>query len=123
MRLPPRIRIVGPGTALVLITGVTAAGIGLPIIFTNPPGFEPFVAGIALFIFAPVVFALAGMTSWAGPGGSSAPVYLVVLGFLAISGAPLHSLVKFRWAASASIVGFLAWILCQAFLALVARSI
>jgi hypothetical protein len=107
----------------VLITGVAAAGIGLPIIFTNSPGFEPFVAGIVLFIFAPVVFALAGMTSWAGPGGGSAPVFLVVLGFLAISAAPLHSLVKSRWAASASIVGFLAWILCQAFLALVAGSI
>ena len=123
MRLPQRIRIVAPGIALVIATGVVGARIGMPIIFTNPPGFKPFVAGVGLFVFAPLLFALAGMTSWAGAGGSDAPVYLVVLGFLAIAGSPLHYLTKSRWAASVSIIGFLAWILCQAFLVLVARSI
>jgi hypothetical protein len=123
MRLPQRIRIVAPGSALVFVTGVAAAGIGLPIIFTNPPGFEPFVAGLGLFILAPVFVALAGIASWVAGGSSSAPAYVVVLGLVAIGASPLHALVKSRWATSASIIGFVAWVLCQAFMALAARSI
>jgi hypothetical protein len=123
MRLPERIRIVVPGIALVLLTGVAGAGIGLPVIFTNPPGLEPFVAGLGLFIFAPVFVVLAGIASWVGGGSSSAPAYVVGLGLVALGASPLHALVKSRWSVSASVLGFVAWVLCQVFMAFAARSI
>ncbi len=123
MTLPQRTRIAALGIALVVVTGLAGAGIGLPIIFTNPPGLEPFVAGVGLFILAPLFVALAGIASWVGGGSSSAPAYVVVLGLIAIGAFPLHALVRSRWALSASIIGFLAWVLCQAFMAAAARSI
>jgi len=123
MRFPPRLRIVAPGGALMLISGLAAAWIGFPILFTSPREFEPFVAGVAVFIFAPLLFAVGGIASWVTGGGSPAPAYVIALALVAVSGYPVHAIVDRPWAVRVTTVGLVAWILCQVFMILAFRSI
>ena len=78
MRIPERLRLVGPAAAVLLVTGVAAAWMGMPILFTSPLGFEPFVLTAGVFILAPFFSALEGVGSWAFGGSGSAPGYVVV---------------------------------------------
>jgi hypothetical protein len=115
MVLPERLRIVAPGSFLLLVSGLAGVWIGFPTVFTDPPGLKVFLAGAAIFVFAPVFL----VVSWVG--GGSVPGYVVVLGLGAIAAVPFHPLVKLRWAAIVTIAGLVAWMLCQAFVVVGAR--
>jgi hypothetical protein len=95
----------------------------MPVLFTSPLGFEPLGLGIGVFFLAPFFFALEGVGSWAFGGSSSTPVFVVLLAMVALTGSPCHALVRRRWAALATIVGLIAWLLCQGLMVSAARSI
>src|SRR5512138_259994 len=107
MALPERMRIVVPVSLLLLLSGLLCAWMGFPMLFTNPPGVEAFVVGLALFVFAPVLLVEASI------GSGSTPGYVAALGLAAIVALPFHAIVRFGWARTVTIGGMVAWMVCQ----------
>ena len=106
---------------MLLVSGLLTAWMGFPILFTKPPGVEAFVAGLALFVFAPVFLVVAGVGSWSGP--TAAPAYVVALGLAAITAPFSYLFVKARWGRFVAIGGLVAWTVCQMYMALAARAL
>jgi hypothetical protein len=120
MRLPESLRIIAPGSAIFLVTGIVGARLALPILFSGPPSLGIAAAGVAIFALAPLSLLGALTLSWAG-ASFSVPVYMVILAVFAVAALPFHPIVRRRWAASVTIAGMVAWVLCQAYLAIEAR--
>jgi len=116
MTLSKRLRIIAPGSLLVLTTGCFAAWVAAPNLFTNPRPLESFINALTFFVFAPVYLAVDCLVTHTD--GYSVPAYMVALGATASVAVVLHPLLRMRWAGIVTIVGLVAWIVCQGLMVL-----
>jgi hypothetical protein len=112
MALSQRLRILLGGWALVVLTGVVAACAFFPGAFSKFLSLGLLVA--AAVVFAPVSIILAGIASLST--GSAVAVLLVAGGVLTVFAFPIYPILRLRRFGWVSVIGLIAWIICQMYM-------
>jgi hypothetical protein len=111
MAFSHRLRIIVPGGALVAALGLGAACMSLAAFFTAPES-KTMVLFIGSVLLAPLFFLLPWMRVWAG-ASFSVPTETVAVAAFAIVAVPFHPILGRRWAAGVTILGLIAWLVCE----------
>jgi len=111
MGIPQRLRIVVPGSAIVIVAGIVGAWTSLSS-FPRAAGPNVAIRYVVSTVLAPLFFLVPGMRSWTGEAGV-VPGYVSVVAAIAIVAIPSYAIVPRRWTALLTIVGFAAWMFCE----------
>jgi len=123
MRLPERLRVILPGIAAPVVTGSAGALIGLHGFLADPRvDFALSVVIVASAVFAPLVLLWAGMLSIL-EGSASTHLLPLAAAIVAVAGLPFHPVLRSRRAAAVTVVGLVAWFICQVYFILAARAL
>jgi riboflavin transporter FmnP len=115
MELRQRLRIIVPGAALVATLGLGAAGVSLASFFAAPER-KTIVLFVCSVLLGPLFLLLSPVRTWVGPPGS-VPATTLVVAVFAVVAVPFHPISGSRWAAAATILGLIAWLLCEVIVA------
>ena len=111
MALRRRLRIIVPGGALVAALGLAVAGMSLASFFADPQ-LETIIVFCTSVLLGPLFFLLSPVRIWLGFPGA-VPAQTLAIAVLAIIAVPFHPLFGSRWAAWVTILGLIAWLLCE----------
>ena len=117
--LSQRLRIVLGGGALVVVTGFVVAWDLLPGLFAESGPIRPLV--IAAVVLAPLFLIPAGIASLST--GSATAFLLIAGGVATVLAFPVYPILRPRSAGWVSVIGLLAWIACQLYVALAAQAL